>query len=1486
MNTLKITLPQPKVSKSQGREALFCISRKTLCHQTLNPTAYRRSDGKDAKSLTAIINGCNPNLLSVSFDAESEIANINIDWTLFKMNRAKDNYVVKITGNHNTSIEVKVQILYPVKTPALVLESKNGTAIWGTNNPCDLIIKGKEDVGHESWQYLYKTKVFVAKVEGFYIDGLNTVQYAGTTGYMVSLNQWERKIIKIKYNYENTCINQAIEKKIPIIYIYYTTDSAGREVKKKETPDYFKVKFTPLKPIISLSVKRLQNEYVLGTKNINIFEVTISKQDFLAQDFVNLSLSSTDSRVIVSKSGDFNYVVSVNSTAFRDIPDKNITIELNASATNANDACCNLILTKGCLNGENSVELKKQTLLSITDSSEIKGNSPIILYAGNTPSIFSLSIMNISSRVLRAGIELREINLEINSNFGVSFKNGRTKEKISRLQDLAFSTVGISIKPDQAPSTKDFNIVVTADYSNPLVIPIKVQTKKKILPRIEFEFSQEKELFCRESVKFNPIRYENERIGTITISSVAEGDLSSYAIFSLKDNPLYVSESSKISIISNNEYFSEVNDELTFNVYFSGELGSHESFVVSCGHYSTKIELAVCFKFYNLPQIIFDALNDNQTYQYEKVERIFIGTLKSLPIDTEERENVDYSIILPEAFCFEDDVHEKAFNGLFNEEKVFILPNSIFGDVENIKKSQQIPLVFKMSSPVLAGVMKTPEGDSITITPIKAEANPFIDVKFEKDPDGNGNVKVSYTEVWLEDEKNRICEVLVGNNSLLHYSPREDVDNDFVEFSNIRICGDDDLIVFDDPGRIIIENGSPSYAISVYLDCKKWDGRKKTISFSCMMDVQTASKTWKDKKDIFTIELKENRNDKIFSLDLGTTGIVMAKQDDYEISTIQLQDAGESKTFHIERDKCIISSLAIIYKEAINESNCHQILLSPTRTDYKNDAKFIFVPAKFVVGQKRIPYTTKILTEVPLVVFDTVATKRIEKVSDDCIFSLDANRNEELLTPELYLQLIYDNVLNRIGEEKNNIKKLILTYPNTYTQTILEQLRQVVEDKFNDLFGFVDMVPESDAVVAFYFNSRLNCFSEDTKIKEKRAIKVGEERILIYDMGAGTLDLSLVTITRHKGKSRITANIEKKIGIPIAGNYLDWTLYDKFFRHHVKSNDDNDQMSEIEKEEQEYKILKNLKDYIKQLKEQYSSVGMNILLPKDDADTCLDSEFVKCLKDDSKSNEFATKFSSLDDSIQDFISLCSTTILEIFLGKQKVDRLVYSGRGSQFGPLRSAVENYLRQFNENLIIDDTIENNNLKTCVAEGAIHYYDMFGSDVEHSITNRNQHLNLGVVYIAPKADGSGNEVHYKEIIHPDDGLWSDYAENQDGTWWREFENTVTVDLSVQNKKVFFIQSLLDEEKIKVLYSNVYSNPNMLRDDVKWVFVNELFVFNTKQITQQHREKIEIRVKIDKENNIQYSVGGRHPKGEKLVDNIEGNIFYQRSMWPYIEF
>ena len=262
-------------------------------------------------------------------------------------------------------------------------------------------------------------------------------------------------------------------------------------------------------------------------------------------------------------------------------------------------------------------------------------------------------------------------------------------------------------------------------------------------------------------------------------------------------------------------------------------------------------------------------------------------------------------------------------------------------------------------------------------------------------------------------------------------------------------------------------------------------------------------------------------------------------------------------------------------------------------------------------------------------------------------------------------------------------------------------------------------------------------------------------------------------------------------------------------------------------------------------------------------------------------------FEKIDSSIEEYIKVCSETILTVFLGKDiKVDRLVYSGRGSQFGPLRTAVQKFLRDRNDDLIVDKTIESCDLKTCVAKGALCYNDLFGVDSDHRITNRNQHLNLGVVYIAPAQDGSANEIYYKEIIHPDDGLWEEDAKLIDGTWWRRFDNTIYIDLSVKNKKVYFIQTLLDAEQIKSLYRKVYSNPNTKRTELEWVFINELFSFNTNTLTQHNRDKIAVNISIDEENNINYSVGGRFPRGEKLVDRIENNIFYQHGMWPYVIF
>lgn len=1453
---------------------LIDITRDQLCSQTNNPTAYLRQNGPDALSLKVTSPNQNNNLLSIRYDAEKKIATIFIKWSLYEMHQAVQQLLVCISGNHNVDIEITMQVVHPKKSPNIQLVNKAANCIWGTTDVANLVVRGTVDGGHDTWKYSYLTKVFIEKVDGFYISGQRIESYDGKNGYIINLNQWEQKSIAIKYDYSRGFINDDVQRKLPVYFIYYNINRTGQQSVNRQVIDEFVVSFSPLRPTIAVRINRLQKEYIIGTTDVNLFDVTLTKQDGRAQNLEGLNLISQDSRININKVNDSRYLVSINATSFKDLPSSNVELELKASARNANSVYEHLILTTGHLDNEKSVLLKRKRLIDVTENSNIKNNGRIILYKGNSHTQSLLCLRNISSSVLGTGIILNNIKIEIRSDLGISFSNGRTRENISRLQDGSFSTLKININPDSARSIKDVSIIVTSDFSEPLTLTAKVETKDKINPQIYFEFEKDEDLYAVESNDFEPIQYDNHRIGTLLIQTeeIPEDQINNYVLYNFQDYPIEILDNEYIYIEPNlPNTVLQPNEKQQIGVFLNGSVRQGDYFTIKSGNTGKKITLPVSERKYNLPYIEFCPANDDYIFEYCEKERLYIGEFISTFQEQANIEDVDCLIGVSKPFCFENGSCEISISKTSNQVKLYFLPDEVFGGIRNIRKNKSFPLILSLASPVFREEKKAYYRD-IIITPIVAEASPFVELRFENEPDENKCIAVNYSDIWFTDSKNMICELVLRNNTTLPYSPNEDCENDYVQFTEICIEDEDGYILFDKLEKILIENGQHEIVYPVFIDCEKWQGQKKQIKISCDITIETSTSPAVLFGEDYYIEFIEQRNDNIFSLDLGTTGIVMAKQEDFEISTIELQDDGDARNQHIEETPDIISSITIVNEDVLKdvEIECHQILISPRRKDYKSNAKFIFVPAKFMVGQKRIPYINRCLHDIPFVAFDPCLTTW-DNVSDECFYTLDANEDGCYLSPEIFLQLTYENILNRCNE-RENIKKLIITYPNTYTNNVLDELRNLVSAKLDNLSGFVDMVPESDAVVAFYFNERINYYGDDPRISEERKINVGTERILIYDMGAGTLDLSLVTITRNPNTNRVSAEIEKKIGIPIAGNYLDWVLYNSYFKDKLK--DDTN------------KTLKNLKDYIKQIKQLYTSTGKNDKLPEEGANECLNSHYANGLQT-SESTEYSITFEKIDSSIEEYIKVCSETILTVFLGKEiMVDRLVYSGRGSLFGPLRTAVQEFLKKTNPNLIIDKTIENCDLKTCVAKGALCYNDLFGVDSDHVITNRNQHLNLGVVYIAPAQDGSSNEIHYKEIIHPDDGLWADDATLIDGTWWRHFDNTVYIDLSVKNKKVYFIQTLLDAERIKSLYRKVYSNPNTKRTELEWVFINELFAFNTNTLTQHNRDNIAVNISIDKENNINYSVGGRFPRGEKLVDRIENNIFYQHGMWPYVNF
>jgi hypothetical protein len=117
--------------------------------------------------------------------------------------------------------------------------------------------------------------------------------------------------------------------------------------------------------------------------------------------------------------------------------------------------------------------------------------------------------------------------------------------------------------------------------------------------------------------------------------------------------------------------------------------------------------------------------------------------------------------------------------------------------------------------------------------------------------------------------------------------------------------------------------------------------------------------------------------------------------------------------------------------------------------------------------------------------------------------------------------------------------RVVVTHPNTFTAHHIQRLQSVV---FNALSGRmsipvrdrVRMVSESDAAAFHYCTTGRDSLTPST----------GAETVLVYDFGAGTLDLSLVRITWDPAGTGIPIKwqILGRLGVPVAGNHLDSLL--------------------------------------------------------------------------------------------------------------------------------------------------------------------------------------------------------------------------------------------------------------------------------------------------------------------------------------------------------
>lgn len=383
------------------------------------------------------------------------------------------------------------------------------------------------------------------------------------------------------------------------------------------------------------------------------------------------------------------------------------------------------------------------------------------------------------------------------------------------------------------------------------------------------------------------------------------------------------------------------------------------------------------------------------------------------------------------------------------------------------------------------------------------------------------------------------------------------------------------------------------------------------------------------------------------------------------------------------------------------------------------------------------------------------------------------------LTGNLSVNSLFELVYNQLfslflPEDTRRTNKLILTIPNTYAPCHIELIKNLAHRSLPELRpDYLRFISESDAV-AFFYLSKKNEFIAKTKELHNidfAKYKDFDSKVLVYDMGAGTLDLTYFEQERKGEKNHIT--IKGKMGVTKAGNYLDYLIADIIVNSNekLKKNLGNLLSLQIKKGEiRDEKKTAALKDYVRNEVKPILNKGdepLPHLVLRQGNDMEIDLKVGEIIGHP----DFRQYLKDVSESVfSHFLALFSDV---------KPKLVIFSGRTTSLNCIRTAVSSALETLrmtdSECLFLDlstGLISNNittvldkdinNLKTVVANGALAFCSDFSSGRGNYILhNKNVYAQYGVMFKI------GNEWIWENLIDThtqptkaNDGSLSEYG------------------------------------------------------------------------------------------------------------------------------
>lgn len=536
-------------------------------------------------------------------------------------------------------------------------------------------------------------------------------------------------------------------------------------------------------------------------------------------------------------------------------------------------------------------------------------------------------------------------------------------------------------------------------------------------------------------------------------------------------------------------------------------------------------------------------------------------------------------------------------------------------------------------------------------------------------------------------------------------------------------------------------------------------------------------------------------------------------------------------------------------KEYLNMSVC----LSPTSSLIKDEVHHQLPCLKILMGNELLP-------EKP-----DFATFRYTRIKDGQLGTIeamqahDADEETALMRINSIFRESYSSLFRFfISPELQGraVNKLVLTYPNTYSPANLRTLEKIARQTFPQVReGYLRFVSESDAVAAYYVRNW------DMLNEGHKSIKFDDdENILIFDMGAGTLDLTLFNKRKDKDGKYIV-EILGKIGTGKAGNYLDFLIAEilkeslpalPLMETTVSTARESDNTTRAQR--------LSLKDAIKQTVKPALTPGSQITVNG----VTFDADLILTHR----------KF---EEYLRQITAALISRLMERAGKKLKIDAVILSGRSCRLIPLQARLREALKPFAatgfrliKKLLEGETVrrpdgttftDHDLEKTVVVKGAKVLVDNFATaESPVRIRSKRFYASYGIAYQA-----LGGRYVYRELL---DCTRLESLEN--GVRLEDFctEPLEITDLGGA-EKILLVQTYLPvDETAASIHRLDYEFVSIMEEFPMAVFNNSAHL--TLSLNVDYRNRISLR-----SGNLE--AVGNTPLGTDLMGEIT-----KRSIWP----